>query len=426
VSHHWLDFSVWTTPRISTGERFPFTSQLYALEKDAGLSPAAGNSGQHRGQGNHWGKHRGKHMADAGGLMQHKPRLAALLLAFSADAGSCVALYGLTTGWQPSSWQPSAFTAARLLEFRTRTEDVLLLLMARLLLFPLALLLSYRLGRHALGGGEEPKQPTPPPPRGLSRGLQSATQPLLSPVSSSSSRPADSMSSEMEAEIVRIRARAAEKAKKEADSQRKSSADVRRNVVFALLFVLVTAMSVATGVKCVGFAFGDAAGASERPERLSASWLAVLMASACVWANLEFVIIKGWVTAATKEQGFLIKGLHPHRLFYATQQQIACHWCDVCSTRIKVLHTPPSCCCSIVRILESSLLLTLQCTPPAKNEGYRCRTCDFDVCDVCFRKENKDTKENVVRGDKGVKLKEVPIEISAVTSLSNSQLLTLK
>ena len=55
-----------------------------------------------------------------------------------------------------------------------------------------------------------------------------------------------------------------------------------------------------------------------------------------------------------------------------------------------------------------------------------CRTCDFDVCDVCFRKENKDTKENVVRGDKGVKLKEVPIEISAVTSLSNSQLLTLK
>ena len=39
----------------------------------------------------------------------------------------------------------------------------------------------------------------------------------------------------------------------------------------------------------------------------------------------------------------------------------------------------------------------------AKGWGYRCKTCDFDMCQDCFIKKGKSSGEGRLRGDKGVK-----------------------
>lgn len=141
---------------------------------------------------------------------------------------------------------------------------------------------------------------------------------------------------------------------------------LKRNLMFAAIFVICTWSQVQTGIKMVTFDFPS----DQIVE------LAILMGSAILWVNLEMILLKSLVTYLTREEGYLFAELHPHRVFY--DDTIVGHHCDLCRTRI---------------VQRSS----------GFSGGYRCRQCDFDICMQCFKRKNRSRGEGVVRGDKGVK-----------------------
>jgi hypothetical protein len=87
-----------------------------------------------------------------------------------------------------------------------------------------------------------------------------------------------------------------------------------------------------------------------------------------LWINLQQFIIGNMVEWLTIGEGYLWKDVHPHRMYFAN---LHCHWCDMCREKIQ--------------------------------NGFRCRTCDFDMCMACFKKKNHSSAEGVLRGDSGTR-----------------------
>lgn len=131
----------------------------------------------------------------------------------------------------------------------------------------------------------------------------------------------------------------------------------RKMIVVGLLFLSMTAIQAYVGVKCVSYHFTN---------RLTT----VLMCLTVAWINLELFVLKNLVDLITKEKGIDVPDLHPHAVFFV--EKLPLHSCDVCDDKIK-------------------------------GAAYRCRSCDFDLCDKCFAKRDRSQVDGVLRGDKGIK-----------------------
>uniref|UniRef100_A0A7S2SPI8 Uncharacterized protein n=1 Tax=Mucochytrium quahogii TaxID=96639 RepID=A0A7S2SPI8_9STRA len=82
------------------------------------------------------------------------------------------------------------------------------------------------------------------------------------------------------------------------------------------------------------------------------NWIeAVCLLTALVTMAIEFYVLKLACDTLTKEKGHLINSLHGHKIYFWPKLNF--HTCDICRLRI-----------------------------PSK--GYRCKRCDFDVCERCF------------------------------------------
>ncbi len=138
-----------------------------------------------------------------------------------------------------------------------------------------------------------------------------------------------------------------------------SEARFRRRLVFILLFIWKQSCSFYTGVKLVNFQFrGD----------VSLLFQAATMGSLIIIINGQYLLIQKIVNTLTTEDGLSYPELHHHKLHF--DDSINGNWCDLCRTPIK-LH------------------------------GFRCGSCDWDLCMVCFRKKNKAGAEGQLRSDKG-------------------------
>eukprot|EP00048_Salpingoeca_helianthica_P017049 m.235427 g.235427 ORF g.235427 m.235427 type:complete len:701 (+) comp20065_c0_seq1:721-2823(+) len=84
---------------------------------------------------------------------------------------------------------------------------------------------------------------------------------------------------------------------------------------------------------------------------------------------LETALAQWIIEDATKAEGHFIREFHLHPLFYV--ENLPGHSCDLCRSRMR--------------------------------RGYRCRSCDHDVCMACFASKSRLGGEGVLRGDKGVK-----------------------
>lgn len=183
----------------------------------------------------------------------------------------------------------------------------------------------------------------------------SLKEPLLGSSASSSSLPSSSsFSAKTKASLAADPTTLSEKQRHNA----LLAATRKRNIVLGINFMISTWCQMQTGIKMVSFNFGD-----------NLTLHACLLGAAIVFINIEDYLTKRLVEKLTKEDGHLFKALHPHRLYY--DNTVAGHFCDLCRARIR--------------------------------EGYRCKQCDFDMCQNCFRKKNRSRGEGQLRGDKGTK-----------------------
>ena len=89
-----------------------------------------------------------------------------------------------------------------------------------------------------------------------------------------------------------------------------------------------------------------------------------------LWVNAEIWACRHIISELTKETGLFLPHVHQHPIFY--ESSVACHYCDLCSTRIVT-------------------------------GAWRCKLCDFDLCEKCaVRKDAAEVGENVLRSDAGV------------------------
>jgi len=139
-------------------------------------------------------------------------------------------------------------------------------------------------------------------------------------------------------------------------------ADKRMNVVMALVFVVATAMSMYSGLKCVNFHFDT---------NSTGLFQTFLCSIIFVIINLEYFMLKDLLGKSVEEKGEVISHLHLHPIFFDTG--LKCHQCDVCHERMKGPHYI----------------------------AYRCRTCDFDLCPRCYKQKDKPTAKGY--GARGVR-----------------------
>ena len=150
-----------------------------------------------------------------------------------------------------------------------------------------------------------------------------------------------------------------------ASQARKERAELRKNIVCALMFLFTSGVQVFVGIKCISF---DCGWGTRPTLRLVQT---TLFLSSLALINFESFLAKRLVQISTKEQGFLIPEFHPHRLYFVPSGAGRFGRCDLCRNRIK--------------------------------QSYVCRLCDFDCCPACYNKKDKATGEGIIRGDKGIK-----------------------
>ncbi|KAF4701510.1 hypothetical protein FOZ63_000105 [Perkinsus olseni] len=117
------------------------------------------------------------------------------------------------------------------------------------------------------------------------------------------------------------------------------------NAVLAMAFVVQTISAVMTGVEAVQL------------ERFESPIDVVLLCSIIFWSNIEYFLGKDIFDGECSDPGELLAGVHLHPVFFMTEMK--CHSCDVCMERIE-------------------------------DDGYRCKTCDFDVCLRCHARHRRE------------------------------------
>ena len=115
------------------------------------------------------------------------------------------------------------------------------------------------------------------------------------------------------------------------------------NILSACVFILQTGCSVYCGITAISM------GNPSQSEGVCFTLLIILI-------NMEFFAIKNIVDMSTDEHGETLPSLHLHPVFFTNETQM--HRCDICRDRIK-------------------------------EEAYRCKTCDFDLCLQCYKRRHR-------------------------------------
>jgi len=146
----------------------------------------------------------------------------------------------------------------------------------------------------------------------------------------------------------------------------KTAAQRRKYGVLLVLFVLSTLSQVYLGIKVSAYNPTPAG----QPREALGEFTAILMCLSVLWVNAEIWACRHIISELTKEEGLFLPNVHQHPVFY--ESSVACHYCDLCSTRIVT-------------------------------GAWRCKLCDFDLCEKCAsRKDATEVGENVLRSDTGV------------------------
>ena len=123
----------------------------------------------------------------------------------------------------------------------------------------------------------------------------------------------------------------------------KSRGIVLINILSACVFILQTGCSVYCGITAITL------GHPSQAEGVCFTLLIIII-------NMEFFALKNVVDMSTEEHGENLPSLHLHPVFFTNETKM--HRCDICSDRIK-------------------------------EEAYRCKTCDFDLCLKCYKRRHR-------------------------------------
>lgn len=118
------------------------------------------------------------------------------------------------------------------------------------------------------------------------------------------------------------------------------------NTILSGAFMVQTVSAVMTGVEAVQL------------EHFKSAVDVVMLCSIILWANLEYFLSKDIFDASCADSGEVLVGVHLHPVFFMPEMK--CHSCDVCMERIE-------------------------------DDGYRCKTCDFDVCLRCHARHRRES-----------------------------------
>ena len=279
----------------------------------------------------------------------------ALALVLVVDGGVAVALLLSTVDWDAQRALAALHKEASSGVSRDFTHGVLDLLLAaalRLVLLPALGWTAWRVGRPQL-------QLQPVPPAAAHGG---AAQPLLA------------------------RSESGTEAAPENEASR-AVRGLRRNVVLGVVYAVVTALSIGTGLKTIQFSF------SSGKHMLAVQ--ASLMGSIVVLANLEFFLLKRLIERMTRADGIAVKSIHQHPLYDFAEAKGDSMRCNI----------------GLCRGGTNRMGMV-------KNGGFKCLDCPFVVCKECLKKKRKESAlaaaEGLVRCDYFM--------IPAVGSLSNPAL----
>jgi len=136
----------------------------------------------------------------------------------------------------------------------------------------------------------------------------------------------------------------------------KSRCALRKYFVLGLLFFFLTLCEVELGIKSVLLQ-------SDTPKTVGG-----LLISQIFILNVQLYLVREIIDAFTRDDGYYLPGVHHHPLHF--QDRLG-HWCDLCRQRLR--------------------------------KGYFCPDCSFDLCELCFKKKNKEKQEHALRGDKGAR-----------------------
>ena len=123
--------------------------------------------------------------------------------------------------------------------------------------------------------------------------------------------------------------------------------EVKSRASFLSTCFAVAAFAVQTGCAVyIGISSVNFSNTSDRTGFIFAALIALV--------NAEYFLLKMVLDHVTEEHGENLPQLHLHPLFFTTENRM--HRCDVCVERIK-------------------------------EEAYRCKTCDYDLCMHCYKKK---------------------------------------
>jgi hypothetical protein len=254
------------------------------------------------------------------------------------DAVTVVILYLYINDWENMGF---AQFWSLLPAFRTNVVDCMLALSIRLLLIPLLVYLACRVGK--------PISETDITDTKDEEDAVDEEAPLLQKhrnIQGNSAPPLDGVAKE-------------DQGRERIAYSINQRADLKKNLVIALLFLIDTGIQAFIGVKCVSFHY----------DNVSTSMAGTLLCIQVLYIIIETALAQWIIEDATKVEGHFIPEFHLHPLFYV--ENLPGHSCDLCRSRMR--------------------------------RGYRCRSCDHDVCMACFSSKSRSGGEGVMRGDKGVK-----------------------
>lgn len=148
--------------------------------------------------------------------------------------------------------------------------------------------------------------------------------------------------------------------------KRKKAADIKKNIIVGLMFVISSTAQIYLGVKVISFS-GHWTDHNSFAVPIK-TMQGILFFAVVVIINVESFLANRLVNTLCSEDGFYVPEFHQHRLFFHV---VDGHVCDMCHNRARHM--------------------------------YRCEVCDFDACPACFNKKDKATGEGVMRGDQGVR-----------------------
>lgn len=110
------------------------------------------------------------------------------------------------------------------------------------------------------------------------------------------------------------------------------------------------------------------------------------------------------VAELTKHEGLYLKHIHPHPLFYEVNPFIHVG-CVLTSYNRALLRAIGATFAAQGNLMPYWQLMHSQCGYRIQKHAWRCKLCDFDLCNKCAaRKDAAEVGENVLRSDSGVKM----------------------